>query len=168
VELKVPPAELIKINPDRWTAPFWAAAENHQLVCARCRSCGRFRMPPGPFCPQCRSQEVDWPELSGHGNVFTYTVVAHPVLAGLKDCVPYAVAVVTLNDAGGVRLLGNVVEMDSDQLEVGLPVAVKWSPGLVPSEARNPPSPADGILDGRSEVCGPWRPRGCGTGSPDG
>jgi uncharacterized OB-fold protein len=127
VELKVPSAELITINPDRWTEPFWAAAQEHRLVCARCRNCGRFRMPAGPFCPQCQSQEVEWPELSGHGTVFTYTIVMHPVLPSLRECVPYAVAAVTLPDADGVRLLGNIVEMDSDQLAVDLPVKVQWA-----------------------------------------
>jgi uncharacterized OB-fold protein len=84
-------------------------------------------MPAGPFCPQCRSQEVEWPELSGHGTVFTYTIVMHPVLPSLRECVPYAVAAVTLPDAGGVRLLGNIVQMDSDQLAVDLPVKVQWA-----------------------------------------
>jgi uncharacterized OB-fold protein len=127
MELKVPPPESITINPDQWTTPFWEAAAKHQLVCARCRNCGRFRMPPGPFCPRCRSQEVDWPELSGRGTVFTYTIVTHPVLPSLRDHVPYAVAAVTLPGADGARLLGNVVGMDSDVLAVDLPVLVHWA-----------------------------------------
>jgi uncharacterized OB-fold protein len=127
VQLNVPPAELIKINPDQWTSPFWAAAAEHRLVCARCANCGKFRMPPGPFCPKCRSQAIDWTELSGQGSVFTYTVVTHAVMPSLAGCVPYAVAAVTLPDAGGVRLLGNVVDMESNQLVVGLPVEVQWA-----------------------------------------
>ena len=127
MELKVPPAELVHLNPDQWTAPFWAAAAQHHLVCARCGNCGRFRMPPGPFCPRCRSQEVEWPRLSGQGTVFTYTIVTHPVMPILHGHLPYAVAAVTLSDAGGVRLLGNVVGIDSEELAVGLPVRVQWA-----------------------------------------
>jgi uncharacterized OB-fold protein len=37
------------------------------------------------------------------------------------------VAAVTLPDADGVRLLGNIVQMDSDQLAVDLPVKVQWA-----------------------------------------
>jgi uncharacterized OB-fold protein len=127
MELRVPPAELIHINPDRWTAPFWEAAAQHRLVCPRCGNCGTFRMPPSPFCPRCRAQEVDWHQVSGHGTVFTYTIVTHPVMPVLRECVPYAVAVVTLPDAGNVRLLGNVVGMDSGDLVVNLPVKVQWA-----------------------------------------
>jgi uncharacterized OB-fold protein len=127
VELKMPPPELVNINPDQWTAPFWAAAAEHRLVCAQCRNCGRYRMPPGPFCPRCRSQEVDWPQLSGRGTVYTYTIVTHAVAPALRDHVPYAVAAVSLPDADGVRLLGNVVGVDSDDLAVDLPVQVEWA-----------------------------------------
>lgn len=127
MELKVPPVDPAVMNPDRWTIPFWTAAARHQLVCARCVGCGRFRMPPGPFCPRCRRQDVDWIELSGRGTVFTYTIVVHPVLPTLSGHVPYAVAAVTLPDADGARLLGNVVGIDSEELTVGLPVKVEWA-----------------------------------------
>lgn len=127
MELKVPPAELFPINPDQWTAPFWAAAAEHRLVCARCGSCGRFRMPPSPFCPRCRSQALDWQELSGEGHVYTYTIVTHPVLPSLQDHVPYAAAAVSLADADGVRLIGNMVGLDSDAITVDMPVRVEWA-----------------------------------------
>ncbi len=127
MQLKTPPPELARINPDRWSAPFWSAAAEHRLVCARCRSCGAFRMPPSPFCPRCRSQDVDWAELSGRGTIFTYTIVTHAVMPLLTDSIPYAVAAVTLPDAGGVRLLGNLVGMDSDEIAIDLPVRVEWA-----------------------------------------
>ncbi len=127
MELRTPPDDFIQINPDQWTEPFWAAAAQHRLVCARCRQCRTYRMPPSPFCPRCRSQELDWPELSGEGTVFTYTVVHHPVMPALQDCVPYAVAAVTLPDADGVRLLGNMVGINSEDLNVGLAVKVVWA-----------------------------------------
>jgi uncharacterized OB-fold protein len=127
MELKVPPPELIRLNPDQWTAPFWAAAAQHRLVCARCRACGTFRMPPSPFCPRCRQQEIDWAELSGLGTIYTYTIVTHAVLPSLQDHLPYAVGAVTLPDADGARLLGNVVGIDSDELAVDMPVRVQWA-----------------------------------------
>jgi uncharacterized OB-fold protein len=127
MELRTPPVEFVAIQPDQWTEPFWEAASQHRLVCARCAQCGTYRMPPSPFCPRCRSQQIEWEQVSGRGTVFTYTVVHHPVLPTLSDHVPYAVAVVRLPDAGGVRLLGNVVGMDSEDLTVGLPVRVVWA-----------------------------------------
>jgi uncharacterized OB-fold protein len=84
-------------------------------------------MPPSPFCPKCRSQELDWPELSGRGTVFTYTIVHHPVMPALSESVPYAVAAVDLEGAGGVRLLGNLVEVDTDAIRVGMAVDLVWA-----------------------------------------
>jgi uncharacterized OB-fold protein len=84
-------------------------------------------MPPGPFCPRCRSQALDWPELSGRGSLFTYTVVHHPVLPVLADCVPYAVAAVRLEGGDGVRLVGNLVGIDAEDIRVGMPVDLEWA-----------------------------------------
>jgi uncharacterized OB-fold protein len=127
VELRTPPPETINIRPDQWTEPFWTAAAEHRLVCARCAACKTYRMPPSPFCPRCRSQEIEWPELRGRGTVFTYTIVHHPVLPALSEHVPYAVAAVTLPDAPGTRLVGNVVGVDSEDLAVGMEVQVEWA-----------------------------------------
>jgi uncharacterized OB-fold protein len=127
MELHVPPAEWIKIQPDQWSKPFWTAASEHRLVCGQCVDCKTYRMPPSPFCPRCRSQEVHWQELTGRGTIFTYTVIHHPVLPMLSRSVPYAVAAVTLPDAGGVRLLGNLVGVDSEDLAVGMEVRVEWA-----------------------------------------
>ncbi len=127
MELHTPPPEWIHINPDHWTQPFWEAAADHRLVCARCGVCGTFRLPPSPFCPRCQSQEVEWPELSGRGTVFTYTIVHHPVLPDLVESVPYAVAAVDLEEAIGVRLLGNLVGIDSADIRVGMAVELEWA-----------------------------------------
>jgi uncharacterized OB-fold protein len=127
VDLRTPPPEWIELNADQWTQPFWDAAAEHRLVCARCRACGTFRMPPSPFCPKCRSQELDWPELTGRGTVFTYTIVHHPVMPALAESVPYAVAAVDLEGVGGVRLIGNLVDVDTDAIRVGMAVDLVWA-----------------------------------------
>ena len=127
MELLTPPDDFISVVPDQWTQPFWDAATEHRLVCARCRNCGKFRLPPGPFCPRCQSQEIEWAELSGRGTVFTYTIVYHPVLPALLDRVPYTVAAVHLEGAEGVRLLGNLIGLDSDDVRVDMAVELEWA-----------------------------------------
>jgi uncharacterized protein len=124
--LKVPSASIARINPDQWTAPYWKAAQSHRLVCACCKACGTFRLPPAPFCARCRTQEVYWQELSGNAEIYTFTIVFHAVLPTLKESVPYAVGVASLADAAGVRLIANVVEVDTEQLHIGMPVVVDW------------------------------------------
>ncbi|MEY2524010.1 MAG: uncharacterized protein QOJ66_2575 [Ilumatobacteraceae bacterium] len=127
-QVGAPPVSLVALNPDVWTQPFWDAAAQHRLVCARCAACGSFRMPPGPFCPTCRSQAIEWVELPGTGELFTYTVIHHPIIPELRESVPYVIGVVSLDDAAPARLVANVVDVTIAELEIGMPLNVVWEP----------------------------------------
>lgn len=120
------PADLVDLHPDTWTEPFWLAARQRRLVAPRCTSCRTFRMPPGPFCPKCRHQDVEWVELSGYGNVYSYTISHQALIPELAEFVPYIVAVVEFNDAPDIRLVTNLVDTEIDQVHVGMPVVVTW------------------------------------------
>ena len=91
---------------DATTLPFWQAASEHRLVVQRCTGCGHTRLPPAPVCPSCRSADSDWKEVSGRGEVYTYTVVHRPVAAGQQ--VPFVIAVIE-----NLRQLGARVETGS-------------------------------------------------------
>lgn len=120
---KRPPDGLFTLAADRWTQPFWDAAREERLTCARCGDCGHFRMPPTPFCPNCRSQAIDWPTLPGTGTLYSYTVVERATMPGTEAAIPYVPAVVTLDDAGGRRMVTNIVDSSIDALRVGARVA---------------------------------------------
>jgi uncharacterized OB-fold protein len=121
-----PPAELAVLTPDSWTEPFWVAAAEHRLVVPRCQSCGTFRMPPSPFCYVCQSQGIDWVQQTGDGRVYSYTIIHHAVVPLMRDALPYVVVVVELPDAGGVRVVSNLVDSDMAAVEVGMPVRLVW------------------------------------------
>lgn len=106
------------------TLPFWQAAAQHRLVVQRCTGCGHTRLPPAPVCPECRSADADWKELSGRGEVYTYTIVYRAIAAGQP--LPTVIAVITLADAGGVRMISNLVGMDPDAVAIGMPVELVW------------------------------------------
>ncbi len=109
---------------DATTLPWWRAASQHRLVVQRCTACGHTRLPPAPVCPACRSADSDWKDVSGRGEVYTYTVVHRPVAAG--QSLPYVIAVIALEDAGGVRIISNLVGVDLQHLTIGLPVEIVW------------------------------------------
>lgn len=121
-----PPVEIAALTPDSWTEPFWVAAAQHRLVVPRCTSCGTYRMPPSPFCHVCRAQGVEWVEQDGTGRVYSFTVIRHAVVPLMRDALPYVVAVVELPEAGGVRLVANMVGVDPSAVEIGMPVEVVW------------------------------------------
>jgi len=121
----VRPGDTVRISTDSATEPFWQAAKGRRLVCAKCAQCGHFRMPPTAFCPECSSPDVEWPELSGEGVVYSFAVIhGYP---GIPDIVMVA-AVIDLPDAPGCRLVSNIVDVDPDTVKIGMPVHVDFSP----------------------------------------
>ena len=109
---------------DATTLPFWQAAAQHRLVVQRCTGCGRTRLPPAPVCPACRSSDSDWKQVSGRGEVYTYTIVHRPIASGQQ--LPYVIAVIALEAAGGVRMISNLVTVRPKDVAVGLPVELVW------------------------------------------
>jgi uncharacterized OB-fold protein len=96
-------------QPDEDSAPFWEAANRHELVVQRCASCGTVRHPPRPMCPACLSMTSEWVPASGRGRVWSWVVVHPPVLPAFADKTPYNVAVIELDE--GVRVIGNVLDV---------------------------------------------------------
>lgn len=126
-EIAVAPAEgLFTLTTDRWTRPFWDAAADGWLTACRCAGCGAFRMPPTPFCPECRSQAVDWPRLPGTGTVFSYTVVRRAIAPGMEGALPYVPALIDLDEAPGARLIAAIVGCELADLRIGARVRVDF------------------------------------------
>ena len=147
-----PPPELFKLSANSWTQPFWDATARHELVAARCGACGRFRIPPTPFCPACQSQAVEWPRLNGRGTVYSYTVVERAIFPGMEAHLPYVPAVIDLEGAAGSRLISNVVDVDIREIHVGMAVSLVWDdhasgvalPRFVPAGNAPTAQPANG------------------------
>jgi uncharacterized protein len=104
------------------SAPFWEACQRHSLELQQCSACRRFWFPPSNRCPHCLSDEWQWSPVSGKGEVFTFTVFHRAYHKGFTDEIPYAVAVVELEE--GPRLVSNIVGCSPDDVKVGMPVSV--------------------------------------------
>jgi len=104
--------------------PWWEAAAKHKLVVQRCGDCAHMQLPPAPICSECRSSEYDFPELSGRGEVYTFTTIHRPI--ALDQEVPFVVAVITLEGTNGVRMISNVVDTPLDEIAIGMPVELVW------------------------------------------
>lgn len=123
---KVPSAAQSAIAVNVWTEPFWAAGSRHELVFPKCGACGNYRMPPTPFCPLCRSQAIAWIAYGGPAVLYSYTVVSRAIAPGIEASLPYVPAIVDFPDAGGVRLVSNVVDAAIDELWIGMALKPKW------------------------------------------
>lgn len=116
-------------------APFWRATARGELSVQACGDCGRWRFPPRPMCPHCRSLATRWQPVSGRGNVWSFVVVHPPVLPAWAAAAPYPVAVIALDEDPALRMVGNLVaaagapvnSVDTAAIRIGLPVRVTFA-----------------------------------------
>jgi uncharacterized OB-fold protein len=130
------------VTPD--TAFFWDGTAAGELRIQRCARCGALRHPPGPMCPACgAASDGGYTVAAGTGEVFSYVVHHHPPVPGKR--LPMVVALVQLPE--GVRILGEMPGVRPDQVRIGLPVRVTFTP----AGEMNLPAwrPAEGALPDR-------------------
>ena len=92
------------------TRPFWEAAKRHEMVIPRCSQCNRFFWYPRAACPHCLQERWEWSPVSGRGRLHTFTIVRQPQNPAFAEDVPYAYAIVQLEE--GVRLISNMVDCE--------------------------------------------------------
>lgn len=109
---------------DEETQPYWDGAKEGKLVLQRCSDCKTFRHPPQKVCSKCYSEESEWVPVSGKGTLYAYIFVHQPVLPQWHGHTPYNIAQISIDDAPGVRLTGNVVAEDEGRMKVGMPLQV--------------------------------------------
>ena len=109
-------------NASEDSLPFWAAATKHQLTLQKCGTCGAFRFPPAPLCPECSALGGEWTPLKGEGRIFSFVVYHRAYHKGFENDLPYAVALVELSE--GPRLITNIVGIAPDQLRCDMKVQV--------------------------------------------
>lgn len=102
--------------------PYWDGLREGVLRMQRCSACSHLWYPPAPLCPECWSRDNEWVTLSGRGQVNSWVVFHQAYLPGYGDEVPFNVAEVTLDE--GPRLITNLVGIDNDDIEIGLPVEI--------------------------------------------
>jgi uncharacterized OB-fold protein len=114
------------------TAPFWEGCARGELLVQACGSCGKWRMPPRPMCPHCRSTEVRWERTSGRGHVWSFIVPHPPLLPAFSEQAPYNAIIVELEEDPTIRFGGNLVtdaharidSIDPATIQIGEPVSV--------------------------------------------
>ncbi len=107
-------------EPDEESAPFFEGARRHELMLMRCRSCGAYRLPSRPRCPDCWSTDTEWVRASGNGTLYSFGITHQNLHPAFADEVPYQFAVVELEE--GPRIVSNVVGVTDGELRVDMPL----------------------------------------------
>lgn len=108
-----------------FTEPFWKATRDRKLLLQYCRVTGRYQFFPKPISVFTGGQDLEWREVSGRGEIFSYTVarIGRPPFAGHT---PYLIATVTLDE--GVNVIANIIGCEIDRIAIGMRVRAAWAP----------------------------------------
>jgi uncharacterized OB-fold protein len=94
---------------DGLDGPYWEGTRAHEIRVQRCADCGTWRWGPEWVCYACRSFSTQWIAVEPVGRVYSWERVWHPVHRALVGATPYVVVLVELPQAGGIRMIGNLV-----------------------------------------------------------
>lgn len=120
------PNEISGPVPNDADKMFWHYCQQRELRFQQCSPCRRFRHPPTPVCPYCRSFSNEWVVAPATGVVFSFTIVHHPAHPAMKAVVPYNIVVVDFPAYDHVRLVSNVIDVPTQDIRIGMEVAVTW------------------------------------------
>jgi len=104
-------------NPE--TKRVFDGADGGKLIVPKCNACGRSHWYPRAICPYCFSQDLAWNAASGHGTIYSLSVMK-------RAEVPYAIAYVTLDE--GPTMMTNIVDCDLDSIRIGQKVKLAFVP----------------------------------------
>jgi uncharacterized OB-fold protein len=106
------------------SAPYWDSLRQHALRLPYCAACGQFFFYPRTICPRCHASDVEWRPASGHGVIYSYTVVRRAFSPAFADDVPYTVAVADLDE--GCRIIARVRPEDASRTVIGARVQIDY------------------------------------------
>jgi uncharacterized OB-fold protein len=93
--------------------------QRYSLRAEVCNDCGNTIFPPRDVCPYCAEQKQSWTNLSGRGEVYSYTTM-YSAPSAFEEYTPYTVALVKLSE--GPLITGQLTDVDVEDVSVGMPV----------------------------------------------
>jgi len=100
-------------------AQFRAYLDQGKFMIQRSKSTGRYVFYPRVAAPGTGERDLEWVEASGHGTVYSTTVVRNrPEKGG-----DYNVALIDLEE--GPRMMSRVVDIEPTAIEIGMKVRAK-------------------------------------------
>lgn len=107
------------------TRHFWSGCDEGELRIQHCSGCDRSQFYARTSCTSCGASDLQWQVSKGRGRVASFTVVRQAVAERFAGLIPYAVALVDLDE--GVRIMSVIHGADPDDVKVGAKVAVDFA-----------------------------------------
>lgn len=113
------------INPYSFTQPFWEGTREKKLMIQYCPVAKKYQFFPRPVSIFTGSRDLEWREVSGKGELYSYTITerARPPFGGNE---PFAIGLVNLDE--GVRIMGNLIGVERSSIKIGMRLKPAWAP----------------------------------------
>jgi uncharacterized protein len=112
---------MMRPSESKDTKFFWDGVKAHELRIQK-RPDGSLQHPPVPAIWQDKEVPTDYVVAGGNGTVFSFVVHHAPKVPGRT--LPFVIALVQLEE--GVRMLGELRNVDPATVEVGMPVTATY------------------------------------------
>ncbi len=109
-------------DPSGLYTPYWEGTRNEALKVQRNPATGIYQWPPQWIAYDTQTFELEWVDVEAKGLIYSWTRAWHPVHPVLKEAGPYIIVVVELPDAGGIRMLGNLLGDPRQKIVIGTAV----------------------------------------------
>lgn len=128
-------ARMMRPSASRDTLFFWEGVAAHELRLQQ-RPDGSLQHPPVPAIWKDKTETTDYVVASGRGTVYSHVVHHAPKVPGRP--LPFVIALVELEE--GVRMLGELRDVDPASVAIGQPVEVDFIdfPADPDNEAKGP------------------------------
>lgn len=103
-------------------APYFARALDGELALQRCQSCHRWIFYPRVACPYCLSMSLEWKDVDGTGEVYSFAVVHRPQHRSFLAEVPIVLVAVRLSE--GPIVISTLLDCDPADVHIGQKVVV--------------------------------------------
>lgn len=120
---QLPPGLPIPVpETDGLSAPYWQGLREGRLCVQHCTGCGTWQFGPEWICHGCHAFDPAWESVAPRGRIYSWERVWHPAHAALRGHGPYLVVLVALPDAGGIRMIGNLLGDALQEVRIGAEV----------------------------------------------
>jgi uncharacterized OB-fold protein/acyl dehydratase len=101
---------------------FWDGVQQGELRIQECAGCQALHHPPMVRCPGCGSYELGYRVASGRGRLYSFVEAHHPQIPAFDY--PLTVGLIELEE--GTRLLSELIDIDAERIEIGMPLEVAF------------------------------------------
>lgn len=118
IQREIPP-------PRSYSQPYWEATRDKKLLLQYDPKVGRYQFFPRAAGIATGHRDLEWREVSGKGEVFSFTI-ARRTREPFRGHEPFFIVLVTLDE--GVNVMANMVDCSLEEMKIGLRVKPYWHP----------------------------------------